>query len=135
MELKEINAIQRDLLKSDYLKVHIKNLSDKLLQLIPEDSTEEEIEVLSGVLRDSFGKRFDKIFENRLSFFKEEFNTKAQIKKYLETKTPVTIFENNETGEKQFSVQVVDTDFWLDSFPTFEQAVEYCREHQLLIHP
>ena len=35
---------------------------------------------------------------------------------------------NNETGDWQWSIQVADTDFWLDSFDTKEQAEKLCEE-------
>lgn len=56
-----------------------------------------------------------------------------QIKKYLKVKPNVFINYNNEAGIWLYSVQVVDTDFWLDSFKTQNEAFEYCERHNLEI--
>lgn len=56
----------------------------------------------------------------------------AEIQKYLEDpNTQVRIYFNNETGEWLYSICVVGTEFWLDSFETREQALDYVAMHRL----
>jgi beta-galactosidase GanA len=56
------------------------------------------------------------------------------IREYLENHTNVIIWHNNETaGFWYWSVVVVATDFWLDSFDTKDKAIKYCEDNELLI--
>jgi hypothetical protein len=56
------------------------------------------------------------------------------IREYLENHVNVIIWHNNETaGFWCWSVMVVGTDFWLESFDNKDDAIKYCEEHELLI--
>jgi beta-galactosidase GanA len=56
------------------------------------------------------------------------------IREYLENHVNVIIWHNNETaGFWYWSVMVVETDFWLESFDNKDDAIKYCEEHELLI--
>ena len=60
-----------------------------------------------------------------------DVDVKKQVKKYLKKHADVWINKNTETGELLYSVQVLGTDFWLDSFHTLKEADVYCRKHKL----
>lgn len=56
------------------------------------------------------------------------------IREYLENHVNVIIYHNNETaGFWYWSIVIADTDFWLESFNTKEDAIKYCEDHELLI--
>jgi hypothetical protein len=46
-------------------------------------------------------------------------------RKILERKPSVAIFHNDETGEWQYSIVLVGTDLWLDSFATQKEAIDF----------
>ncbi len=44
----------------------------------------------------------------------------------------VNIYLNDETGVLQWSIELQnDPEFWLESFPTLEEAVRFCKLHHL----
>ncbi|MNL78015.1 hypothetical protein D3C87_2043120 [compost metagenome] len=58
---------------------------------------------------------------------------KEQVQKVLKDKPDVDIYYNNESGQWLWSVQVCNDDFWLDSFDTCEEAVDFCQKHELKV--
>lgn len=58
---------------------------------------------------------------------------KEQVDKVLKSKPDVDIYYNNEAGQWLWSVQVYNDDFWLDSFDTREEAIEFCKKHELKV--
>jgi hypothetical protein len=55
------------------------------------------------------------------------------INHHLKQKSPVKIYYNNETGVWQYSIEVIGTDLWLDSFNNKKQAIKYCKDNNLPI--
>lgn len=55
------------------------------------------------------------------------------IQDYIDKKSQVIIFVNNELDPLLwvYSVQVKDTDFWLDTFDTKAEAVSFCEKKGL----
>jgi hypothetical protein len=54
------------------------------------------------------------------------------IEKFLFKCSPVSLIHNNENGDWVWAVSVnEDPEFWLDAFPTKEEAVKYCNKHTL----
>ena len=50
----------------------------------------------------------------------------------LRRKEKVYIYRTVETGDWLWAVALTDiSDFWLNSFKTRREAVEYCRKHKL----
>lgn len=71
---------------------------------------------------------------NGITQVSEIIKDEIQIKKYLADHVNVNIIHNDDIGEWLWSVEVVNSDeFWLDSFKTKEEAVEYCEKHELKI--
>lgn len=62
---------------------------------------------------------------------KDPEKTIAQILEVI--KPPVEIIDNTETGERLFSVAVLTTDLWLDSFQSYEEAVDFAKKHDLFL--
>lgn len=64
-----------------------------------------------------------------------EFNDNSLVQLFLESpKTRVFIRPNNDAGVWQYSVEVENSDgFWLDSFPTEEEAKDYIERNHLTI--
>ena len=58
---------------------------------------------------------------------------KDQIKQYIKDKAEVDINYNNENGKWVYAVQVINTDFWLDTFKTREKAIEYINKNGLVL--
>lgn len=58
-----------------------------------------------------------------------------KIEQYIQNKHPVFIFYNNDLGESRwlYSVQVVGTDLWLDSFTEEKDAIKFCNDNGLPI--
>jgi hypothetical protein len=57
-----------------------------------------------------------------------------QVNKYIKSKVDVTIYHNNEAGDWQWSIDVnIDPGFWLDAFPTKQEAIKFCKKHGLKI--
>jgi hypothetical protein len=56
----------------------------------------------------------------------------AIIKLALERKERVCIFRTTETGEIKWAVELIELrDFWLDTFDTEDEAIEYCNKYEL----
>lgn len=62
-----------------------------------------------------------------------EDTVRAKIAAYIsDPETRVSTYHNNEIGEWLYSVVVENSgEFWLDSFPTLEEAEEYIRKNNL----
>lgn len=62
-----------------------------------------------------------------------EDTVEAKIAAYIaDPETRVFIYHNNETGEWLYSIVVENSDdFWLDSFPTLEEAEKYIETNNL----
>lgn len=60
-----------------------------------------------------------------------------EVQKYLDKKVDVYILETDESwcaGDYHYAVVVVDSDeFWLNSFDTEIEAIEYCNKNNLKI--
>jgi hypothetical protein len=48
-----------------------------------------------------------------------------------EQQWPVEINFSTETGEGLYAVSLSDTEWWLNAFPTEEEAVKFCKQHNL----
>ncbi len=57
--------------------------------------------------------------------------TKVLINQFLAQKAKVWVNKNTELGVLRYSVQVVGTDFWMESFTTKKAALAYVKEHAL----
>lgn len=64
-----------------------------------------------------------------------EFNDNSLVQLFLESpKTRVFIRPNSDAGVWQYSVEVENSDgFWLDSFPTEEEAKDYIERNHLTV--
>jgi hypothetical protein len=54
-------------------------------------------------------------------------------RKFINEKRNVIIHLNDEIGQLRYAVQVVDTTFWLDSFLTKDEAINFCNNNELPI--
>jgi hypothetical protein len=50
------------------------------------------------------------------------------VNKALEVKPNVLISHNNEAGYFQWSVMIEGTDFWIDSFGSKAESIDFCEE-------
>lgn len=60
-------------------------------------------------------------------------NIDDEIKYHIENKSPVEIYYNDDIGKWLWSVQVVGTELWLDSFKEKCEAINFCKENGLKI--
>jgi hypothetical protein len=62
----------------------------------------------------------------------DDFQVDTFINDCLKAKEPVVIHLNWDTGKKLYSVALVDpAEFWLASFKTKKEAVDYCKQCKL----
>lgn len=55
------------------------------------------------------------------------------LEKIMKEKPQVAVYYNNEAGEWWWSVEIVGTDYWIDSFESEEDANIFCLENELKI--
>lgn len=55
------------------------------------------------------------------------------LEKIMKEKPQVSVYYNNEAGEWWWSVEVVGTEYWIDSFDSEKEAKEFCLEKGLKI--
>lgn len=48
-----------------------------------------------------------------------------------EQQWPVEINFSTETGVEEYAVSLSDTEWWLNAFPTEEEAIKFCKQHNL----
>ena len=60
-------------------------------------------------------------------------STSLRIATYLADRVGVEILRTDELDKGQwvYAVAVADTDFWLEAFPTEDEAIAYCNLHHL----
>lgn len=58
--------------------------------------------------------------------------TQKAIQEHLDKKSVVKIRLNSENGCWVWAVEVLDDpEFWLDAFPTLDDAMEFCKQNDL----
>lgn len=58
----------------------------------------------------------------------------TDVKEYLKRKVDVIIYHNNENGSWVWAIDVCENPgFWLNAFEKKEDAIEFCKNHELKI--
>jgi hypothetical protein len=60
-------------------------------------------------------------------------NTSAEWKSFIDNKSPVIIFKQQELGYITYAVVVDEdpTDVWLDALKSLSMAQQFCKKHKL----
>ena len=115
-----IYAIRNDKRLPDSLRNDI----DKTLEKITSIKTDEDITNVKVMVEKIFGENIC-LIDNKND---EEINPED----YRGQK--VTIYYNNELGtEWLYSVQLLNSDFWIDSFGTELEALIFCEKYGLIL--